>query len=293
VKKILITGASGSLGRNIAKKLYDEGNDICALVRTSSRLDKDYKKIVINDTDDYKNEIKNFAPEIIIHAACLYGVNAETQAEMMFTNYLLGLTLISSIENQKFKSVFINIGTSLECNINQYSYLKNKFVKDAKSYIEDKQSIKFINLITHNVYGADFTKNNIINQVVYKCLKNEDIELTSGLQKKDFIYIEDFISAVFIVIKNVNKFKNIQDIDIGTGYQISIKELAQLIKEKSESQSKLNLGIIQKNFLEKDQIANIETLKILGFKVEYDLDKGLEKVIERSRIEKRNNFFSK
>jgi CDP-paratose synthetase len=286
VKKILITGASGSLGRNIAKKLHDEGNHICALVRPSSKLDLDYKKIEIKDTDDYTKEIENFEPEIVIHAACLYGINAETQAEMNFTNYLLGLSIIRSMEKQNFESVFINIGTSLEWNINQYSYLKNKFVKDAKSYLENIYNIKLLNLITFNVYGENLYNNNVINQVVKKCLNNQNIELTSGLQKKDFIYIEDFIDAVYLIINNINKFKKIQDIDIGTGYQISIRELAQLIKNKLESKSELNFGKIKSNPHEMDLIAKIEKLKNLGFKVNYDLNKLIEKVIEKARNQK-------
>ena len=112
--------------------------------------------------------------------------------------------------------------------------------------------------------------------------QEKQVDLTFGHQKRDFIFIDDVVSAYLIMIKYAlkNKFRY-QSYEIGNSHPINIEEFIKTIKNLSGSKTKLNFGIIP---YRKDEIlyscASIVELENLGWKPNYDIEQGIKKILE-------------
>jgi CDP-paratose synthetase len=119
--------------------------------------------------------------------------------------------------------------------------------------------------------------------MIKKCYNNDlNINLTDGIQKRDFIYITDVIAAYDLVITHHTKHKlYFKEYEVGTGFQYSIKELVEIIHEKLSSKASLNFGYIKTNKNElMDSKADNEELLRLGWEIKYNLNEGLKETIK-------------
>ncbi|MDN4562890.1 NAD-dependent epimerase/dehydratase family protein, partial [Salmonella enterica subsp. enterica serovar Typhimurium] len=73
-------------------------------------------------------------------------------------------------------------------------------------------------------YGAFDGDDKFTSMVIRRCLSNQPVKLTSGLQQRDFLYIKDLLTAFDCIISNVNNFPKFHSIEVGSGEAISIRE---------------------------------------------------------------------
>jgi nucleoside-diphosphate-sugar epimerase len=107
------------------------------------------------------------------------------------------------------------------------------------------------------------------------------IDMTPGDQRRDFIYINDVVSAFEIVLKNELKLTNYQEFQIGSGKSFSIKHLAELIKKISNSKTELKFGAIsyRQGEIMESVCKNIELIE-LGWVAKFSLKEGLSRIIK-------------
>jgi nucleoside-diphosphate-sugar epimerase len=115
------------------------------------------------------------------------------------------------------------------------------------------------------------------------------IPLTEGIQKRDFVFIEDAVEAIKIIL-NYTALKvepGLIDYELGSGVSIAIKELVEKIKKMSgNKKTKLMFGATP--YRENEammQSVNLDKLHQLGWFPKYTLDKGIEKTIKYERGE--------
>ncbi|EAJ0636599.1 NAD(P)-dependent oxidoreductase, partial [Campylobacter jejuni] len=151
-------------------------------------------------------------------------------------------------------------------------------------YFSDK--IQIINCKLEHMYGYGDDENKFVGFLLKQMENNEnEIQLTKGEQKRDFIYIEDVVDAYILLLKKSNQLKQFNEFDIGTGNQITIKEFCLYFRECFEDYKQINtllrFGAIpyRKNelmFVEE----NIQPLFDLGFRPKYDYKKGIETILK-------------
>ena len=117
-------------------------------------------------------------------------------------------------------------------------------------------------------------------------LKNNHIDLSNGEQIRNFLYIDDLISAIIICIKNIKQLEYNSNIDITSDDNLSIKELANLIKVLTNSKSDLNfdkLSIDKREF----RMVDFDNIKIkrLGWKQKNSLITGIKNEIQEIKNE--------
>jgi CDP-paratose synthetase len=127
--------------------------------------------------------------------------------------------------------------------------------------------------------------------ILKEMLNNSDkINLTTGEQKRDFIYIDDVVNAFIVIIKHIfSQKKGFYDYEVGSGCNVKIKSLVELIKELSGCEvTKLNFGVIphRRNEVMSSSV-DISNLLKLGWKPQYTLKSGLLKTIEFEKSLKR------
>ena len=92
-------------------------------------------------------------------------------------------------------------------------------------------SIPTITLRLFLIYGPNQKENRLIPYIIKKLLRNENVIINSnGLQKKDFLYIDDLLAIIEKIIK-INYF-NGEIINVGSGKIITVKKIVNLIHNK-------------------------------------------------------------
>jgi nucleoside-diphosphate-sugar epimerase len=282
-KSVIITGATGYLGFKFLKKLLEINYNVCVLKRKTSDVSKLRslsKDIKFYDTDEAsiarifdENKVN-----MIIHFSTLYGRKGETIFEIKEANLDFPLLLLKyAIENNV--KYFINTSTSLPYLTNQYSLFKNQFSQCLEFF---SSKITTINFMLEHFYGPDDEDSKFVTAMIKKMKSNVDeIELTEGVQLRDFIFIEDVISAYICVVTNISKFDGFNILPLGSGETVTIRKIVETIKEVSCSNSNLLFGKVpmRENELMCSN-ADISKLQKLGWSPKFNLYDGLKLTVE-------------
>ncbi len=160
--------------------------------------------------------------------------------------------------------------------------------------------LDIVALMPTNVYGVNdkYSKNesHVIPALILKFLKakkenKKKVEIWgSGAPEREFIFSDDLAEAIHIVLKENKKklFKlcdnNFPIINVGSGEIYSIKKLANIIKEKVEYKGKIFFNKKYPNGVMKKNIES-SRMKKLNFRPMFDINKGLNRVLNELNIE--------
>lgn len=295
VKKILLTGATGFLGSHLLKRLVNEGYEVVAIKRSTSdlfRLRGYESKVDFIDVDLVGLENISWWEEIdaVINTAVCYDRHNESIAEVVNANILFSVKLLELAVKNNVK-LFINTDTfssrvlqkSLSESLSGYNLSKKQF----REWLELFASkIKIANMVLEHVYGEYDDDKKFVPWLILKLLENESrIELTSGEQMRDFIYIEDVVEAYICVLKNANCVHGFNNFEVGSGKSISIREFAELVCDMAnKSKNVLCFGTVPNRINELFcSNADIAAIHSIGWRQRYILTSGLERVIKHSK----------
>lgn len=242
---IIVTGSTGYLGSNIVNMLVKRNKKVLCIKRENSSLTRleDIKNHVefINTSDkDFCGKIIDFNASVVVHTACSYDRNGISMNNIIESNLDFPLRLLEICSKSGIKN-WINTGTSLSRNLNAYTLSKYQF-SEWGEYYSKKNEINFCNILLEHFYGEKDDKSKFISFVIDKLKKNEELLLTDGLQKRDFIYIDDVVDTYLKLITLMpNGYTNIP---LGTGVAPTIREVVEYLKEITDSNSKLRFGAI-------------------------------------------------
>lgn len=256
-KRIWITGKNGFIGSSILANKHFKKLD---LVSTSR------KELDLNNSAQVKKFLKKFKPDVIINTSGLVGGiirNKNEKYELLTNNIKASLNLIDQVYNNYNGQTFINLSSSciypnnLNKKIKEEQLNFNNIEKSSEYYALAKivsfkmcnnlneRGLNFHTLIPSNLYGPrdDFSVSNshVIGSLIQKFyrLQNNKINLIgSGKAKRDFLYIDDFVNAIFKFICS-NKKKE-PYYNISSNKIISIKKLSLLIKKNFNNKIKIN-----------------------------------------------------
>jgi nucleoside-diphosphate-sugar epimerase len=289
-KKILLTGATGFLGSHLAKALLVDGYEVVALKRKASslrRLEPIASGIVLIDIEalDFEKLFREYGKiDVIIHTATCYGRNNESVSEIFAANTEFPLRLLDA-GCRSGVEVFLNTDTILDKYLNLYALSKNQFLQWGK-YFSRHEKMLFWNIRLEHFYGPDDESTKFSTYVINSFLNNvPDLRLTKGEQKRDFIYIEDVVSAYMLLLEKRGNFdSSFVEFDVGSGRSVSIREFVETAHRLAASKTHLAFGAIP--YREGEVMhseADISGLTALGWQCRYDIEAGLKKVIEQER----------
>ena len=283
--KILLTGGTGFLGSNLLRRLLSLGHELFCIKRETSSLERvNFFKHKIKwfnlETSDFDEIISSYKIEGIIHCATDYGRKQLNPIQTIETNLILPLKLLHAAASNNVH-VFINTDTVLDKRVDTYSLSKRQFSEWLEKYSND---ILTINVALEHFYGPFDNDSKFVTYVILKMLGNEDsIDFTLGLQKRNFVYIEDVIDAFIVILNNINKLDNsFHNFEVGTEDSVTIKDFVGLVKKLcNNNTTDLNFGAI--NYRENEVMntnTNTEKLKSLGWFPRFSLEDGLKNTID-------------
>ena len=282
---ILITGATGFLGSNIINNLSKKKKfRFIYLTRKNSNFSrlkkfKKNKNYIIN-YHTLENIFIKHQIDLIIHCATNYGTKDTNISNIVSSNLFLPLKLLDLSKKYNIKR-FINTDTVLKKNISLYTRSKSHFVEWLKKY---SKYIYCCNVKIEHFFGPKDDESKFIMSIISKLISNNtSIDLTKGIQKRDFIFIDDVVSAFEIIISNSLKYEDsFKTFEIGTGKSIPIHKVVKKIKLLSKNnKTLLNFGKLRLRANEQMDIkVNNRELKKLGWKPKFNLQQGIKKTLK-------------
>ncbi len=305
-KKIYVAGANGMVGGAIVRELKNKN---CENLLTPSSVELNLIR---------QSEVEKFfaheKPEIVIVSAAKVGgilANDTFRAEFIYNNLMIEANIIqSAFENRAEKLIFLGssciypkfapqpmkeeelLSGYLEFTNEPYAVAKIAGIKLCENYYR-QFGCNFFSVMPTNLYGAgdnfDLQTSHVIPALIRKfheakIRKSEKVVLWgTGKPRREFLYVEDLAEAVVFLTEKINAAdlyeKEISHLNIGTGEDIEIIEVARLIKTivgfkgEIENDTTKPDGTPQK-------LMNVSRINDLGWKYKTSLEDGLRKTYD-------------
>jgi nucleoside-diphosphate-sugar epimerase len=292
MKKIIMTGATGFIGRNLLKSLMEKYN-ITVLVQFESDISKlpDEVKSIVYNKNNVSNIDRLFSIDEydgIIHLASLFlkDHNLNQIPELIESNILLG-TQILDIAAQHNVKWFINTGTfwqhynNEEYNpVNLYAATKQAFEDIAKYYIETSK-IKFVTLKLNDTFGPNDTRPKIFNLWDKIAKTGETLDMSPGDQIIDISYIDDIVAAyerLIEIFENGEIDINGKSFALYSDNRLTLKELACLYEKITNRELNINWG--GRPYREREVMIPWENgEKIPGYRQNITVEEGIRRFV--------------
>jgi len=301
-KKVMVTGGAGFLGSYVVDKLKELGVlDENIFIPRSREFD--FTKMV-----DVVKAFENFKPEVVIHLAAKVGgigANREHPGSFFYDNIMMGTQLIEQARHQGVQK-FVAIGTVCaypkhtalpfkeddlwdgypeETNA-PYGLAKKMMLVQLQGY---KQEYGFsgIYLLPVNLYGPkdnfNSSSSHVIPALIKKCvdaIENKDAEIIvwgTGKATREFLYVEDAAEGI---ITAAELYEGSDPVNLGSSYEISIKELVTLIAKLTGFTGKIVWDSTKPDGQPRRKLDTSRAEREFGFKSKTTFEKGLKKTID-------------
>ncbi len=298
-KKVTVTGGAGFLGSYVVKKLGERGCKYIFVPRS-----KEYDLV---DYEACKEVYKDSRPDIVIHLAARVGgigANRANPGKFFYDNLMMGVQMMD-LGRQSGEVKFIAIGTICaypkytpvpfkeedlwdgypeETNA-PYGLAKKMLLVQAQAY-RQQYGFNAIYLLPVNLYGPgdnfDPQSSHVIPALIKKCvdaIANKDMEIAvwgTGKPTREFLYVEDAAEGILLASENFNKP---DPINLGAGFEISIKDLAELIAKLTGFKGKIIWDPSKPDGQPRRKLDTTKAFKEFAFKARMPFEEGLRRTI--------------
>ena len=295
--KIYVAGHRGMVGSAIIRKLESEGYHNI-LKRTSGELDLRSQRNVLLFFEKEK-------PDYVFLAAAKVGgiiANNTYRAEFLYDNLIIQSNVIHSAYLNKVKKLMF-LGSSciypklapqplkedalltglLEPTNEPYAIAKIAGIKMCDAY-RDQYGCNFISVMPTNLYGPndnyDLNSSHVLPALIRKFHEakvegKKGVEIWgTGSPKREFMHVDDLARACYFLMQNHNEAGFV---NIGVGKDVSIKELAFLIREIVGFEGGLTFDATKPDGTPR-KLMDVSKLEKLGFKYSIELEEGIRAV---------------
>jgi GDP-L-fucose synthase len=305
-KKVYVAGHSGMVGSAIVRNLQSRDYQNL-LLRNSSELNLKNQHEVEKFFDSEKPQI------VIIAAAKVGGILANNQfrAEFLYDNLMIQANVINSAYKSGVEKL-IFLGSSciypkfaeqpireesllsgyLEPTNEPYAIAKIAGIKLCESYF-NQYGCNFFSAMPTNLYGINDNFNLQTSHVLpalirkfYEAKLNNLDTVTiwgSGTPKREFMFVDDLADAILYLLENINAkdlYENgISQINVGTGKDVTINELANLIMQICDYKGKIVYDLTKLDGTPR-KLMDVSRLEKLGWKYKTSLREGIEKTYQ-------------
>ena len=300
--KILITGGAGFIGSHLVEELLSNEHEILifdnCLTGKKENLEITGNFTFINDDFGSENSlevIEKFDPDICFHLAAQSSVvvSVENPALDFEHNILQPIKLIQVLLKSNCKKlVFTSSGGTIfgEPTViptaeedyadepeSPYGVAKKRLNELIKIMLKNS-SMKYSILNLSNVYGPrqdPHGEAGVVSIFANKYLKNEEPTIYGdGEQTRDYIYVKDVVSALI----KASKIEENHFLNIGTGIETSVNDLANSMKIQFKSEINPIYKPAREGELNRSVLNNTKAKKELNWKPRYSLDDGMKQV---------------
>ena len=298
--KIYVAGHTGLVGSAVLKRLQEDGYTNI-ITKTSKELD-------LTNQLHTRLFFSTYEPEYVFMCAAVVGgihdnnirradfisKNLDIQNNIINASHEFGVTKLLFLGSsciypklcpQPIKEDYLLTG-ELEKTNEPYAIAKIAGIKMCESY-RRQYGCNFISVMPTNMYGSehdnyDLEKSHVFAAMIRKFhdakINNTEVNLWGdGSSKREFLHVDDCANALIFLMEN---YDGEQQINVGTGVDVSIKELAEKIQDVIGFTGKVNWDTSKPNGTPR-KLLNVSKLNDLGWKHSIDLDDGIKMTYDR------------
>jgi len=299
-KKILVTGGAGFLGSFVVKNLIERG------VPQENIIVPRSKKYDLRKLEVCKKILKGV--DVVIHLAAKVGgigFNREHPGQLYYDNLIMGTQLMEEARKQNIEK-FVAIGTICaypkftptpfrekdlwlgypeETNA-PYGLAKKMMLVQSQAYRQE-YGFNSIYLLPVNLYGPrdNFNPNSshVIPALIKKVIEAKESDSPfvevwgTGKATREFLYVEDAARAIVLATEKYDKG---EPLNIGSGMEISIKNLVETICSIVKYKGKIKWDNTKPDGQPRRQLDVTQAKKEFGFKAKINFTRGLKNSIE-------------
>ena len=299
-KKITVTGGAGFLGKCVVAKLKERGYQNIFVPRST-----DYNLV---DNEAVKRLYQDSGPDIVIHLAAVVGgigANMKYPGKFFYENLMMGVQMIE--QGRLFGlEKFVAIGTICaypkftpvpfqeenlwdgypeETNA-PYGLAKKMLLVQSQAY-RQQYGFNSIYLLPVNLYGPgdnfDPESSHVIPALIKKVFDAKDrnkkqiVAWGTGKASREFLYVEDAAECIVLASEKYNKP---DPINVGAGFEISIKSLIELICDLTGFDGEIVWDTSKPDGQPRRCLDTSKAEREFGFKARTDFEEGLKRTID-------------
>jgi GDP-L-fucose synthase len=299
-RNICVTGGAGFLGSYVLEKLKARGAEKIFVPTI-----EEYNLV---DPADVRRMLRDAAPDIVIHLAANVGgigANQAHPAEFFYDNLMMGVQLMHESWKEGVKK-FVAIGTVCaypkftpvpfnednlwdgypeETNA-PYGLAKKMLLVQSQAY-RDQYNFNSLFLVPVNLYGPrdnfNLERSHVIPALIRKALEAKDrgeqeiVVWGDGSPTREFLFAEDAAEGILLATERYNSS---DPVNLGSGEEISIKDLAEKIVELTGFEGELTWDSSRPNGQPRRALDTSRAKERFGFETQVRLEEGLRRTVE-------------
>lgn len=299
-KNIVVTGGAGFLGSFVVEKLQKAGCEKIFIPRSA-----EYNLV---EREACRRLYRDVKPDIVIHLAAKVGgigANRENPGSFFYDNLMMGVQLIE--EGRLFGlEKFVALGTICaypkftpvpfkeddlwngypeETNA-PYGLAKKMLLVQSQAY-RQQYGFNSIYLLPVNLYGPkdnfDPSSSHVIPALIKKCVdavKSASGSITvwgTGKATREFLYVEDAAEGIVLATE---KYNGNEPVNLGTGFEISIKDLVDLIARFTGFTGEVSFDATKPDGQPRRCLDTSRAFTEFGYKAKIGFEEGLKRTVE-------------
>jgi GDP-L-fucose synthase len=299
-KRVVVTGGSGFLGSFVVDRLRARGADEIIIPRS-----REYDLV---DGAAVRRLIADSKPDIVLHLAARVGgigANREHPGDFFYANLMMGVQLMHEAWAAGVQK-FVTVGTVCsypkftplpfkeedlwggypeETNA-PYGLAKKMLLVQGQAY-RQQYGFNAVYLLPVNLYGPgdnfDPASSHVIPALIRKCLEARDagaaeiVAWGDGSPTREFVYVEDTAEGIVLAAERYNSD---EPVNLGSSYEISIRELTELIARLTGFQGQISWDTSQPNGQPRRKLDVSRARERFGFAAATRFEDGLRKTID-------------
>jgi GDP-L-fucose synthase len=319
-KRVIVTGGAGFLGSVVTRKLVDRGAAEVIVPRSHEYDLRDLdaiRRLLAGSSRPSKLGTGQEPVDVIIHLAAVVGgigANRERPAEFFYDNLMMGVQLLHEAYKAGVKK-FVAVGTVCaypkftptpfhesdlwngypeETNA-PYGLAKKMLLVQSEAY-RQQYGYNSIFLLPVNLYGpgdnSDPRSSHVIPALIKKCvdaIESGDSEVVvwgDGSPTREFLYVEDAAEGVVLAAE---RYDRSDPVNLGSAFEISIRDLAQIIVEETGFTGKVVWDTSKPNGQPRRKLDTSRAEEEFGFHSQVDFRTGLRRTIAWYREQRLQN----
>jgi UDP-glucose 4-epimerase len=285
---VLVTGATGFVGRTVVPRLVDAGAQVHATSRTPPPQSSAVHWITLDldDVDALRATVRGIRPDVVLHlggrvsGAVDPGLVAPTFRSLLASS----VALLSAAQSGDVGRLVL-VGTTDEPRAGEvpaspYSAAKGAMTAYAKLFAE-AFSAPVISVRPAETFGPGQSAGKLLPYTAATVLRGEIPQLSSGRRRGDWVYIDDVVDGLLEATANA---PDGADLDLGTGVLRTNREVVEELLRALGSDVVPNWGALPDRPTEPEHAADVEhTAAVLGWRARVSLQDGLRRTAAAAR----------